>query len=45
MASKSYRVRLPTDVVPEKYDLTLSPDNEKFTFDGEVKITVDVVEA
>jgi len=45
MASKSYRVRLPTDVIPEKYDLKLVPDVEKFTFEGEVKITVDVVEA
>mmetsp|Transcript_50293 Transcript_50293/g.145843 ORF Transcript_50293/g.145843 Transcript_50293/m.145843 type:complete len:890 (-) Transcript_50293:64-2733(-) len=44
MASKdkSYRVLLPSDVVPEHYDLTLEPDLERFTFDGVVKITCDV---
>jgi aminopeptidase N len=38
----SYRVLLPSDVVPEYYALTLEPDLEKFTFDGVVKITCDV---
>mmetsp|Transcript_2671 Transcript_2671/g.10383 ORF Transcript_2671/g.10383 Transcript_2671/m.10383 type:complete len:883 (-) Transcript_2671:311-2959(-) len=41
----SYRVLLPSDVQPEKYDLTLEPDFERFMFDGSVKITVDVQEA
>mmetsp|Transcript_39333 Transcript_39333/g.117666 ORF Transcript_39333/g.117666 Transcript_39333/m.117666 type:complete len:889 (+) Transcript_39333:69-2735(+) len=39
---KSNQVRLPSDVVPEQYDLTLEPDLERFTFDGLVKVTVDV---
>lgn len=37
--------RLPRNVVPNRYDLRLSPDLEKFKFDGEVKIDVDVKEA
>ncbi|CAJ1420655.1 unnamed protein product [Effrenium voratum] len=36
------RVLLPSDVLPEHYDLTLEPDVEKFVFDGSVKITCDV---
>ncbi|CAK9053976.1 unnamed protein product [Durusdinium trenchii] len=36
------RELLPSDVLPEHYDLTLEPDVEKFTFDGVVKITCDV---
>jgi len=39
---KSYRQLLPSDVIPEKYDLTLEPDLERFTFEGHVKITCDV---
>lgn len=39
---KSYRVLLPSDVLPEHYDLELEPDLERFTFDGVVKITCDV---
>lgn len=39
---KSYRELLPSDVVPEKYDLTLEPDVETFVFTGVVKITCDV---
>jgi len=42
MADKSYRKLLPTDVLPVKYDLTLEPDLERFTFLGLVKITCDV---
>jgi aminopeptidase N len=38
----SHRVLLPSDVIPEQYDLTLEPDVERFTFDGLVKITVNV---
>ena len=36
------RELLPSDVLPEHYDLTLEPDIEKFAFDGVVKITCDV---
>eukprot|EP00931_Biecheleriopsis_adriatica_P019080 TRINITY_DN13114_c0_g1_i2.p1 TRINITY_DN13114_c0_g1~~TRINITY_DN13114_c0_g1_i2.p1 ORF type:complete len:898 (-),score=224.58 TRINITY_DN13114_c0_g1_i2:61-2694(-) len=39
---KNQRVLLPSDVLPEIYDLTLEPDLECFTFDGVVKITCDV---
>lgn len=39
---KSHRVLLPSDLVPEHYDLTLEPDLERFTFEGSVKITCDV---
>jgi len=38
----SYRVLLPSDVEPVKYDLTLEPDLERFTFEGVVKIDVKV---
>jgi puromycin-sensitive aminopeptidase len=37
--------RLPTDVVPRAYRLTLEPDLEKFTFNGEVAIDLDVRQA
>ncbi|MEE9593579.1 MAG: M1 family metallopeptidase [Thermoplasmata archaeon] len=30
--------RLPTNVIPEKYALTITPDLEAFTFEGEVDI-------
>lgn len=42
MADKLYRVLLPSDVLPEIYDLRLEPDLERFTFEGVVKITCDV---
>lgn len=38
------RELLPTNVVPNHYDLTLEPDFTKFTFDGTVVIDVDVAE-
>jgi len=38
------RVLLPSAVTPSKYDLLLKPDLKNFTFDGEVKIHVDVSE-
>jgi puromycin-sensitive aminopeptidase len=36
--------RLPRDVLPRRYDLTLRPDLPAATFAGEVHIEVDVVE-
>eukprot|EP01065_Artemidia_motanka_P038148 TRINITY_DN47000_c0_g1_i1.p1 TRINITY_DN47000_c0_g1~~TRINITY_DN47000_c0_g1_i1.p1 ORF type:complete len:884 (+),score=298.07 TRINITY_DN47000_c0_g1_i1:58-2709(+) len=38
----SYRQLLPDDVVPYEYDLELEPDLTRFTFDGEVAISVTV---
>jgi len=38
------RVLLPNNVVPMEYDLVITPDMNKFTFDGEVSIKVDVIE-
>ena len=37
------RITLPSDISPNKYRLSLSPDMQKFTFDGEVQITVEVL--
>lgn len=39
------RFRLPLNVVPRHYDLTISPDPASRTFTGQVTIDVDVVEA
>jgi puromycin-sensitive aminopeptidase len=36
--------RLPRTVAPRRYDLTLSPDLSEFTFGGEARIQVDVLE-
>ena len=36
------RITLPTNISPNNYRLSLSPDMEKFTFGGEVQITVEV---
>ncbi len=36
--------RLPTGVLPRRYDLTISPDLDASTFDGRVVISVDVLE-
>lgn len=36
--------RLPTAVSPERYDIRLTPDLEKFKFDGEEKVAVTVHE-
>ena len=36
--------RLPRTVVPVRYDLTLTPDLQAFTFDGRETVSVDVVE-
>ena len=36
--------KLPTTVVPERYELTLAPDLANWTFTGEEKISIDVRE-
>ncbi|KAK9475131.1 peptidase family M1-domain-containing protein [Dipodascopsis tothii] len=36
---------LPQNVRPTHYDVTLEPDFDKFTFEGEVAIVLDVLEA
>lgn len=38
MVVKNARVLLPTNVKPSHYDLTLEPDFEKFTYEGNVVI-------
>eukprot|EP00971_Amphidinium_carterae_P272481 5408388-Amphidinium_carterae.1 len=39
------RVLLPDAVLPSKYAVRLQPDLEKYVFDGNVKISVEVHEA
>jgi aminopeptidase N len=34
------RVLLPDTIVPSRYDLTIKPDLDAFTFDGECKIVL-----
>ena len=34
--------RLPTSVIPERYEIKLTPDLLQWTFTGEVKIAVEV---
>ena len=36
--------RLPTTVVPSRYDLRLEPDLDNATFSGEETVTVDVTD-
>jgi aminopeptidase N len=36
------RVQLPSTVVPVRYDLTVRPDADKLTFEGSVRIDVEV---
>ncbi|KAK9730882.1 ERAP1-like C-terminal domain [Popillia japonica] len=36
--------RIPNDTIPISYDILLEPNFETFTFDGEVIITIEVVE-
>jgi len=36
------RVLLPSNVVPSKYAIDVTPDLERFVFDGTVAIEVDV---
>ena len=40
-AKKDFK-RLPTDVIPVNYCLELKPDLQNFTFDGKVRVTVNV---
>lgn len=42
--SVSQEIRLPKTVVPSHYDLILSPDLEKFSFEGEEVVTISVLE-
>lgn len=39
---KQYMYRLPTDVIPSSYALSLEPNLDKFTFTGNVKIAIEV---
>lgn len=41
-AENEYPYRLPTDVVPSSYKLSLEPDLDKFTFNGTVEIAIEV---
>jgi puromycin-sensitive aminopeptidase len=41
--AKSYR--LPTSVIPERYELKLTPDLTRWTFTGQEKISVQMTEA
>ena len=38
------RYRLPRSVLPVRYEITLEPDLEAFTFDGRLRVEVEVVE-
>lgn len=42
---ESQAVTLPTNVVPRKYQLKLQPDLEKFAFQGEETIDIEVAQA
>lgn len=39
------RVLLPSTIIPSRYDLVITPDLEKFTFEGEVKIALTTSQA
>jgi len=39
----SKRIVLPTDVRPDRYDITIRPDAEKLTFTGQARIELTVV--
>jgi len=43
--SKKKGVRLSKDIVPERYSIKLKPDLEKFTFEGEETISVQVAKS
>ncbi len=44
-ADKATEHRLPSNVVPERYEISLTPDLRAFTFAGEENVTVRVVTA
>lgn len=39
------KIRLPTSVIPSRYDLELTPKLETCKFDGKMIVTVNIVEA
>src|SRR3989338_3369543 len=41
--TKKKSVRLSTHIVPERYNIKLKPDLEKFTFEGEETITLQIL--
>ncbi len=41
--TQSERIILPEDVIPRKYKVFLEPNLETFTFDGEVDISVELI--
>jgi puromycin-sensitive aminopeptidase len=43
-AGKALEYRLPTTVTPTRYELTLQPDLQRFTFDGAETVTVVVAQ-
>ncbi len=45
IATVQANFRLPTHVIPSRYDLTLRPDLNEFTFTGEEVVDIDVLEA
>ncbi len=44
-AGKDSEYRLPSNVAPERYDISLTPDLRSFTFAGEENVTVRVISA
>src|SRR5215472_13386067 len=44
-ADNASEYRLPSNVVPERYDISLTPDLKAFTFAGEEQVTVRVLSA
>lgn len=39
------KIRLPTSVIPNRYDLELTPKLDACKFDGKLSVTVSIVEA